>query len=46
MEVNAMMLSALNVMVYGVGGVFLVLAVFYGLIWLMLKMFPPKPGEE
>ena len=45
-EVNAMMLASLNIMLYGVGGVFLVLSIFYFLIRFMLKFFPAKEGEE
>lgn len=35
-------LGALEVMGFGVGGVFLVLAIFYLLVKLMIKLFPAK----
>ena len=37
--------GALRVMAWGVGGVFVVLGIFYGLVKLMIKMFPAKDGE-
>lgn len=33
-------MGALEVMGYGLSGVFLVLAIFFGLIKLMIKIFP------
>jgi hypothetical protein len=38
-------LGALEVMGFGVSGVFLVLAVFFLLVKLMLKVFPAKQRE-
>ncbi|HOB21062.1 MAG TPA: OadG-related small transporter subunit [Candidatus Atribacteria bacterium] len=35
-------LGALEVMGFGVGGVFLVLTIFYFLVKLMLRLFPEK----
>ena len=46
MEANEMLIKALELMGIGVGGVFLVLAVFYGLVLLMRKLFPAKDGDE
>jgi hypothetical protein len=39
-------IGALEVMGFGVSGVFLVLALFYGLIKLMIKMFPENEQES
>jgi Na+-transporting methylmalonyl-CoA/oxaloacetate decarboxylase gamma subunit len=39
-------IGALEVMGFGVSGVFLVLTLFYGLIKLMIKMFPENEQES
>lgn len=46
MDVNQMMLDTLGIMGFGVGGVFLVLTVFYGMIRLMLRFFPAGENEN
>lgn len=39
-------LGALEVMVFGVSGVFLVLAIFFVLVKLMLKLFPADETDK
>ena len=39
-------MMGLQLMGYGLAGVFLVLILFYGIIRLMVKLFPYKPEEE
>ena len=34
--------QSLEVMVIGMGGIFIVVAGFYGLVFLLQKVFPPK----
>lgn len=42
MNVGEMVIQGLQYMGTGVGIVFLVLAIFYGVIKLMMKIWPPK----
>ncbi len=44
-NVGEMVSQGLQYMGIGVGVVFVVLAVFFGVIKLMLKIFPPKEAE-
>ena len=46
MTTQTMLVKALELMGLGVGSVFLVLAVFYGLVVLMRKLFPARDGDE
>lgn len=46
MSTQVMLLKALELMGMGVGGVFLVLSIFYGLVLLMRKVFPAREGDE
>ena len=46
MTTQVMLMKALQLMGLGVGSVFLVLAVFYGLVVLMRKLFPARDGDE
>ena len=46
MSTQEMLLKALALMGIGVGSVFAVLAVFYGLVILMRKIFPARDGDE
>jgi Na+-transporting methylmalonyl-CoA/oxaloacetate decarboxylase gamma subunit len=46
MDTNVMLVKALELMGMGVGGVFVVLAVFFGLVLLMRKIFPARDGDE
>ena len=43
---NEMIQSALGIMGIGVGSVFVVLAVFYGMVLLLRKLFPARDGDE
>ena len=46
MSTQEMLIKALQLMGLGVGSVFVVLAVFYGLVMLMRKVFPARDGDE
>jgi len=46
MTAQEMLIKALELMGVGIGGVFLVLGAFYGLVLLMRKLFPAKDGDE
>ena len=46
MTAQVMLLKALELMGIGVGGVFVVLAVFYGMVLLMRRIFPAREGDE
>ncbi len=46
MSTQEMLIKALELMGMGVGSVFVVLAVFYGLVILMRKVFPARDGDE
>lgn len=42
MDVSGLITQGLNIMVMGVGVVFVVLAVFFGVLKLMTKIWPAK----
>ena len=46
MSTEVMIVKALELMGIGVGSVFVVLAVFYGMVLLLRKIFPAKDGDE
>lgn len=46
MDTGTMIVKTLELMGIGVGGVFAVLAVFYGLVLLMRKIFPAKRNDN